>query len=292
MGRIAGPDGSLPLLNDAWAGPPVRIDGARPPVDHLAASGYVVLASGGDQAVLDVGPVCPPHLPAHAHADVLSFVLWADGEQVLVDPGTYLYSGPERDRFRGTAAHSTVEVDGADQCRFWGDFRAAGRPNVTVGRIESSDGATVVDAAHDGYRRLADPVVHRRAFAWVPGSGIVVVDRLDCSRRTGSARPCGRRTARRPRARRVGPFAIEALGGAPSVGVRADHVSPYLGTMRPAAALEDRRTVGPGDVFGWSLLRDPAGVIELDATRVVLRTVDGTELTLPLSWSAPDPAGV
>jgi hypothetical protein len=52
---------------------------------------------------------------AHAHCDLLSFVLWVHGQPLLVDSGTYVYPGPWRDRFRLTAAHNTVMIDGQDQ---------------------------------------------------------------------------------------------------------------------------------------------------------------------------------
>jgi hypothetical protein len=52
---------------------------------------------------------------AHAHCDLLSFVLWVRGQPVLVDSGTYAYTGPWRDHFRLTAAHNTVVVDGREQ---------------------------------------------------------------------------------------------------------------------------------------------------------------------------------
>ncbi len=52
---------------------------------------------------------------AHAHCDLLSFVLWVGGRPLLVDSGTYMYHGPWRDHFRLTAAHNTVMVDGREQ---------------------------------------------------------------------------------------------------------------------------------------------------------------------------------
>jgi hypothetical protein len=52
---------------------------------------------------------------AHAHCDLLSFLLYMRGEPVLVDSGTYTYHGPWRDRFRLTEAHNTVMIDGHDQ---------------------------------------------------------------------------------------------------------------------------------------------------------------------------------
>ena len=82
---MAGPDGRLPLLNDAWEGPPIPHGG--PDVSVLRESGYVVFRHGEDQLIFDCGPRCPRHLPAHAHADALSVVLWLDGAPVVIDPG-------------------------------------------------------------------------------------------------------------------------------------------------------------------------------------------------------------
>jgi hypothetical protein len=144
LAAVALPGGALPLLNDAWEGPPV--ERSTSPFRDLADSGYVVLRHGEDQAVLDVGPVAPAHLPPHAHADVLSFVLWIDGAPVVVDPGTFAYEGPERAAFRGTGAHSTVEVDGHDQCDLWGPFRAAHMPATTRLVTERRDGVVVIAA--------------------------------------------------------------------------------------------------------------------------------------------------
>lgn len=52
---------------------------------------------------------------AHAHCDLLSFVLWVNGQPLLVDSGTYTYHGPWRDYFRLTAAHNTAMIDGCGQ---------------------------------------------------------------------------------------------------------------------------------------------------------------------------------
>ncbi len=52
---------------------------------------------------------------AHAHSDLLSFVLWIKGQPLLIDSGTFIYHGPLRDYFRLSLAHNTVMVDGCDQ---------------------------------------------------------------------------------------------------------------------------------------------------------------------------------
>lgn len=254
---MAGPDGSLPLLNDAWEGP--RIDG-RPPSQRsdLAASGYVIARSEADQAIFDVGPPAPPHLPPHAHADVLSFVMWADGRPFISDRGSYAYAGEDRDAFRGTAAHSTIEIDGRDQCDFWGPFRAAHLPNVRRIPLDSPPGAVLVAAEHDGYRRLADPLIHRRMFCWLPGFGLVIVDRL-ISRASHVA---SSRLQLAPGVElhgdQIGGMTLGLLGPPHELRTEPGRYSPYLGTASPAQAVLRRWETSPGELTGWSLLRDGA----------------------------------
>ena len=281
---VRGPDGRLPLLNDAWEGPPEpgAPSAAREAVTVLRESGYVALRHSGDQLVADAGPVAPRHLPPHAHADVLSFVLWADGRPLVVDPGSFTYTGPLRDTFRGTAAHNTVEVDGTDQCELWGDFRAAFLPRVTRLDISAHADLTIVAARHDGYRRLSDPVVHERWFCWIPGDGLVVVDVLH-------ARRAHRAISRLHLApgvpatggARVGPFALQPLGAELTVSVTAGAYAPYLGVQREIEVIELAGAVPPGVPFGWALLR-PGAEASLEGTALTLTRRDGARVTLQL----------
>ena len=259
---IAGPAGDVPPLNDGWEGRPIAMVGARPEVEPLLPSGYVALRDGAAQALLDVGPVSPAHLPAHAHADVLSVVLWADGMQVLIDPGSYAYSGAHRARFRGTAAHNTVQVDGADQCDFWGDFRAAGLPRVQLRGVERQANAVVVRGSHDGYRALPDPVVHERTFVWLGAAGMVVLDRLLCR--------CPHQIASRlhfapwidaPLEPQLpGSLRFSQLGSSISRRIRRGERAPFIGAAEPIKVLEMSGSVRPGERFGWMLTHEEVEV--------------------------------
>ena len=60
---------------------------------------------------------------------------------------------------------------------------------------------------------------------------------------------------------------MRALGEGAAADLRADQVSPHLGSMHRADALEYRREVEPAQPFGWSLLREPAAVTDLDSAR-------------------------
>jgi hypothetical protein len=158
---------------------------ARSPSVLFEQGGYAVMRNGWDadahHLIFDVGPLGCPVSGGHGHADLLSIQCAAYGESYLVDPGTYRYTGePDwRDFFRTTAAHSTVMIDGADQAVPDGPFAWKHRPRARLRRWISNEAFDFADAEHDGYRRLPDPVVHRRRVLFVKPRYWVVVDDLE-----------------------------------------------------------------------------------------------------------------
>ena len=151
---LARPDGQPALFNDGTLDLAPRLE-LPPPQEGLSVfpeTGYAVWRRGGVWLAFDCGPPSPPYLPAHAHADALSFQLWLDGAPVVVDPGMPTYEqGAERDWFRGTRAHSTVSIDGRDQFELWGAFRSGPLPKVELvdaapglfeARLETAAGVT------------------------------------------------------------------------------------------------------------------------------------------------------
>lgn len=177
LGTMLMPDGDVPMFNDCWLIGTDRVALLEPsdrPAQRLTVlqpSGYVVMRPGPRMhLVADVGPPCPPSLPAHAHADCLSFELAVDGERVIVNSGTSTYEPGERRAYeRSTAAHNTVEIDGQDQTEVWGAFRAARRAQAVLERAVDTAEVIEVTASHDGYRRLAGRPIHRRTWRTQPG---------------------------------------------------------------------------------------------------------------------------
>ncbi len=170
------------------------IDGRQPSPAQSRAfpeTGCYILESGQPggsdhvRVVFDCGELGFKSIAAHGHADALAVSLRAAGCDILVDPGTYDYfTHPSwRRYFRSTAAHNTVVVDGEDQSEMLGSFLWGRRANAScICWSPTEDGGAVV-GEHDGYRRLTDPVTHRRKVELDGRTQIVtIVDELSARR--------------------------------------------------------------------------------------------------------------
>jgi hypothetical protein len=118
-------------------------------------------------------------LGSHSHNDVLSFEYYAHGQAWIIDPGTFVYlpNFDSRNWFRSTAAHNTVRVDRAEIRPFHSEaiFQMLDGANINVHGWTSSEEADVLDVEHNGYARLAKPVVHRRLFEFNKDSGSLTI---------------------------------------------------------------------------------------------------------------------
>jgi hypothetical protein len=156
------------------------------PRRSFADAGYYVLGSNFDRSneirlIADAGRLGYLTTAGHGHSDALSFTLSLGGKEILVDPGTYGYQVSDiwRDYFRGTSAHNTVRIDGEDQSVSGGTFLWQQKAHAACERFEIGNSIQVWEGLHDGYRRLPDPVTHRRRIELDSTQGCIrVVDML------------------------------------------------------------------------------------------------------------------
>jgi hypothetical protein len=169
------------LLEQAnwWIGPLKHVPDLKKPTARsirFADSGLVVMAEGDVQLIVDAGPF-GPGAAGHSHADTLSLLLRQGDEQLLIDPGAYTYVADPiwRNRFRGTAAHNTVRIDGLDQAIPGGPFAWKSRPEVKVIGWTSCAGYDWLsaDCTYAGVRHQRDIVFSK------PDLLIVVIDRME-----------------------------------------------------------------------------------------------------------------
>jgi len=147
---------------------PARIENPARASADFPASGFYVLGGDRLRSVVRCGPLGVGGWASHAHCDQLSFDLCSEGHPVLVDPGTYLYSGDPaaRNEFRGSCAHNSPVVDAAEQNRFWPGllFRILEDTRSRAELWDCDERRVIFGAAHSGYTRLKPPVEVRRTL--------------------------------------------------------------------------------------------------------------------------------
>lgn len=181
--------GNLPSIGDSDDGHAVA-PGIHPkrhgddsaetrPCVTFPESGYTVIRGvDGLLLTLDHGPLGMAPLFNHSHADALSITLSVAGQQILVDPGTYRYNGaPEwYKHFKGTKAHNTVMVDDKDQATQETGSIWSHPYRSTLIQVSCDGGNPYVEATHDGYEWLPEPVTHRRVVDFCSDSLILIKD--------------------------------------------------------------------------------------------------------------------
>lgn len=150
----------------------------------LPDAGYYLLTTPSTQLIVDAGPL-GVYSGGHGHADALSIGLHAQGHPLLIDPGTseYVGAGADRTLFRGTRMHNTLQVDGSDQAEVAGVFSWHTFPQTTVEHWLQAPSCDLLVASHDGYRRLEQPVTHRRWIVSLKNGAYLVRDVVNGSGR-------------------------------------------------------------------------------------------------------------
>jgi len=119
----------------------------------------------------------------HKHNDQLSFEYHRQGIPLIVDPGSFVYTsdGTARNRFRSTASHNTLSVDGVEQNDMRPDwlFRMFETSNAESVAFDDREDAVEYTGRHHGYERLDEPVTHERTIRIAKATGdLEIVDRL------------------------------------------------------------------------------------------------------------------
>ena len=180
---VAGPRAELAWLVGSAAA--AALADTPPPESALFPNGgCAVLRSGDDHVFVDCGPVGLGGRGGHGHNDATALDATLAGVSIVLDPGTYTYTrSPEwRNRFRKTAAHNVIQVDGEELNRLgephhlW-SLRDDARP---VDLSLDIDGRRhTVRVGHTGYRRLTDAVdVTRTVRLDTELHGLLVVDEI------------------------------------------------------------------------------------------------------------------
>jgi Heparinase II/III-like protein len=159
----------------AWLCGPRALDLPReqsePTSQAFPDGGFYVMRASDVVMTIDAGEIGMRGIGGHGHNDVLSFDLWAAGAPLLVDSGTYTYTADPaaRQLLRSTQSHNALRVDGQETSRLGADrwlWLIENDAHPKDVNWQSNAQRDVFSAAHDGYRRLAEPVEHTRSISF------------------------------------------------------------------------------------------------------------------------------
>jgi len=168
--RIAGPAGAWEAV---WWGfepetEPASYGELPPEVRLFPDAGLVVARSQACYLLITNGVVGTRGFGNHKHNDQLGFEFHLDGIPLLVDPGSYVYTSDpeERNRFRATAYHNTLCIDGVEQNELRPEWLFRLFENARAEHLTFRDLPDTVEyrGRHFGYQRLEQPITHERCF--------------------------------------------------------------------------------------------------------------------------------
>jgi uncharacterized heparinase superfamily protein len=194
---------------------------------------------------------------SHAHNDALSFELALGDQPVVVDPGTFVYTADpvERNRFRSTAFHSTLQIDDAEQNPLAEGmlFAMQDRRRAEALEWKVDAGFAAFEGLHHGYEALAHPATHRRRIELSGGLRLTITDTVISgsshnARWTFPLAPC--RVELHDdgvRAAFYSGVSLEIIGNGLDFAVEDGWLSPAYGRRLPTPFVRARKRTAPGE---------------------------------------------
>jgi hypothetical protein len=132
---------------------------------HFKEGGMVIIRDDwkpyGAVANIDAGPHGALNC-GHAHADALALTLSLGPLPVFVDRGTLTYVGDERNEFRMTSAHNTMEFDASSSIEPRGPFQWGLVPQRPLSRLTEAGDVSFFFGLAYGHSGTDRPSTHQR----------------------------------------------------------------------------------------------------------------------------------
>jgi len=133
--------------------------------------GFYVFSSSDEfiKCIVRFGSLSKNGFAWHAHCDTLSFVLYIDQKPIIVDPGTYSYTGkPEwRNKFRSTEYHNTIKIDQREMFEIPSNdlfiIKSYQKAPKLIRWVEDNN-KVFFQGEHYWYSKQGEDVIHRREF--------------------------------------------------------------------------------------------------------------------------------
>lgn len=141
--------------------------------------GYTIMKSKASSKnkviiVIDHADLGYGSIAAHGHADALSFTMNVNGNNIFIDPGTYIYhiDIESRNYFRKTINHNTISFNDKDQSEMLGAFLWGKKANSILHEYSLNNDSEVLIVSQDGY----SPDNHKRQFNYNRENKVTIKD--------------------------------------------------------------------------------------------------------------------
>jgi hypothetical protein len=270
----ADPRSHLHLFSQAGVPPTVAAGHAAYP-----DGGYWIMRSADVFVLVRCGDVGVGGLGSHAHNDALGFEMAAGRQPLVIDPGSFLYTADpvERNRFRSTAFHSTLQIDGAEQnpLRDGALFAMEDLRRAEALAWDPEPDRPCFRGRHHGYERLPEPATHtRRIELDADGATLHITDSVISAGEhdlqwTFPLAPCTAVAAGSvATAGFAGGATLEITVDGAELSVEDGWLSPSYGRRERAPFVRARKRSRPGDdVTALTLRVSPAGAATSPAER-------------------------
>lgn len=166
-GALAAAGGAQPSAVWVTGKPPSSAAEHPPSEAWLGEGGFAIIQTPNLYLLADVGEVGMNGRGGHGHNDLLSFELALNGHSFVIDSGSYLYTGDlkARERYRGTSAHNTVQLDGEEIAPLGSQpFRISAAAVPLAPLLSQTPDAWNISGGHTGYSRLSARATVRRRW--------------------------------------------------------------------------------------------------------------------------------
>ncbi|MDG2285829.1 MAG: heparinase II/III family protein [Alphaproteobacteria bacterium] len=176
-------DGKLALFNQTSEAPIVQLENviARSESRRKAATdapdtGFQRITGGRTCVIIDTGPPSPHE--ASAHASPLAFELSSGKQRLIVNCGTSVADQRWQGPLRASAAHSMLMIDDHNAADVTVNGQIGARATTVSSERRHEDGASLIEAEHDGYLGRFGLIHRRRLYLSASGDDLRGEDRL------------------------------------------------------------------------------------------------------------------
>ena len=134
----------------------------------LYDSGWYIIRDGLNYIIVSCVGSWKSRPRGHAHDDRLSFELVVNGRDIVVDPGTFVYTAlPElRNRFRSAAYHNTFAPVGLDRSGWWDTSKMSKIGGCRCLEFDGDGGRMWFEGEYRSSQEKVPTFSHKRRIVW------------------------------------------------------------------------------------------------------------------------------